>query len=304
MSIVVFGSINMDVIARTSRFPQPGETVTGDTVTTVPGGKGANQAVACARLGVSTRLVGRIGNDTFGSDLRASLHRYGVDDQYVEEHTGASGIAVITVNNAGENTILVIPGANGHVGTHDLARLDEALVGARVLLLQLEVPIEIVALAARRARQLGVTVILDPAPVQPLPNTLLTDVAIITPNEHEAAELVGYKLQTTHDIRRAAHDLRAAGASEVVIKLGARGAYWTDGVTELFQAAYLVKAVDTVAAGDAFNGGLAVAVSEDQPRHAALQWAAATSAIAVTRYGAQTAMPARAEVEGLMRSLV
>jgi ribokinase len=190
MSIVVFGSINMDLVAGTQCLPRPGETLAGHSFRTVPGGKGANQAVACARLGAPTRMVGRLGADGFGVALRAGLVQEGIDVTGVgADPVQPSGVALITVEASGENTIIVVPGANGAVGAAELERLDAALAGARALLLQLEVPLEAVIAAAERARAQGVTVILDPAPAQALPAALFPLVDILTPNESEAAAL-------------------------------------------------------------------------------------------------------------------
>jgi ribokinase len=301
MSIVVFGSINMDLVAGTQRLPRPGETLAGHSFRTVPGGKGANQAVACARLGAPTRMVGRLGADGFGVALRAGLVQEGIDVTGVgADPVQPSGVALITVEASGENTIIVVPGANGAVGAAELERLDAALAGARALLLQFEVPLEAVIAAAERARAQGVTVILDPAPAQALPAALFPLVDILTPNESEAAALVGFPIADEAAAAQAAHQLRARGSAAVVIKRGGHGALalTPDGVVAL--PAMPVTAVDTVAAGDAFNAGLAVALAAGQPFAMALRWGLAAGALAVTRPGAQEAMPTRDEVLDLL----
>jgi len=192
MAIVVFGSINMDLVVRAPRLPASGETLTGSAFLTSVGGKGANQAVACARLGAATRLIGRLGDDVFGGTLREGLHADGVDVTDVGTSVGIpSGVALITVDDRGENTIVVVPGANGTMGDDDVARLDSALEDARVLLLQLEIPLNAVVTAAQAARRHGVTLILDPAPARPLPPELYVATDIVTPNETEAAALTG-----------------------------------------------------------------------------------------------------------------
>jgi ribokinase len=322
MSAVVFGSINMDMVTRVARLPRPGQTLSGLTFTTAAGGKGANQAVACARLGVPTHMVGRVGDDGFGSALRAGLVAYGVDVGGVTITPGSSGVAAITVDDTGENSIVVVPGANGLVGTEDLARLSTALNGAQVLLLQLEVPLPAVLAAAQLAQERAVTVILDPAPAQALPDDLYRLVDVLTPNESEAAELVGFTLDDDHAVRRAAHELHARSGGTVVIKLGARGAFVLDDQDEGFMSGFAVAAVDTVAAGDAFNGGLAAGLCAGLPlwekvrsqksevrmpnaqvgsaQPFALSWALAAGALAVTRPGAQQAMPTRAELLALL----
>lgn len=300
MAIAVFGSINMDLVVRTPRLPAPGETLTGRTFFTVPGGKGANQAVACARLGVPTRMVGRVGDDGFGEQLRASLRGYGVNDAGVLTTPGPSGVAVIAVDDAAENTIVIIPGANGAVSVADVARLEQALSDARVLLLQLEVPLEAVIAAARAARDRGVVVILDPAPAQALPEELYTLADIITPNESEAAILTGLTVADDAAAAEAARVLLARGARRAIIKLGARGAWVADSADERLAPAFAVTPVDTVAAGDAFNGGLAAALSEGRSFDEAVRWGLAAGALSVMKSGAQPSMPERAE---LMRFL-
>ena len=300
MAIVVFGSINMDLVVRTPRLPTPGETLTGHTFFTAPGGKGANQAVACARLGAPTRMVGRVGDDLFGEQLRASLRSFGVQDDGVLTTPGPSGVALIAVDDLAENTIVIVPGANGSVSIADIPRLEAVLDGARILLVQLEVPIETVVAAARAAHTRGVTVILDPAPALPLPDELYALADIITPNEHEAATLTGIAVRDDQGAIAAARALIARGARRVAIKLGARGALTADTEGEQFWSSFTVTPVDTVAAGDAFNGGLAVALSEGRSFDEAIRWGLAAGALSVTRHGAQPSMPERNEVLTLL----
>jgi len=300
VAIVVFGSINMDLVVRTPRLPTPGETLTGHTFFTAPGGKGANQAVACARLGAPTRMVGRVGDDLFGEQLRASLRSFGVQDDGVLTTPGPSGVALIAVDDTAENTIVIVPGANGAVSIADIPRLEAVLDGARILLVQLEVPIETVVAAARAAHTRGVTVILDPAPALPLPDELYALADIITPNEHEAATLTGIAVRDDQGAIAAARALIARGARRVAIKLGARGALTADAEGEQFWSPFTVTPVDTVAAGDAFNGGLAVALSEGRSFNEAIRWGLAAGALSVTRHGAQPSMPERNEVLTLL----
>ena len=300
MAVVVFGSINMDLVVRTPRLPTPGETLTGHTFFTAPGGKGANQAVACARLGVPTRMVGRVGDDLFGEQLRASLRSFGVQDDGVLTTPGPSGVALIAVDDTAENTIVIVPGTNGAVSIADIPRLERALDGARALLLQLEVPIETVVAAARAAHTRGVTVILDPAPALPLPDELYALADIITPNEHEATTLTGIAVHDDQGAIAAARALIARGARRVALKLGARGALTADAEGEQFWSPFTVTPVDTVAAGDAFNGGLAVALSEGRSFDEAIRWGLAAGALSVTRHGAQPSMPERNEVLTLL----
>jgi ribokinase len=300
MSVIIFGSINMDLVVRTPRLPTPGESLTGHTFFTAPGGKGANQAVACARLGAHARMIGRVGDDVFGETLRRSLGEDGVDVAGVTSQPGPSGVAVIAVDDAAENNIIVVPGANGAVGSNDLALLDEALADARVLLLQLEVPIDAVIAAARLARQRGVMVLLDPAPARPLPPELYAQADIITPNESEASALVGTPVQSQEHAERAAHLLLERGARAAIIKMGSKGVYWSDGAASAFAPAFRVAAVDTVAAGDAFNGALATALDAGLPFGEAIRWGLAGGALSVTKAGAQQSMPTRAELLALL----
>ncbi|HEU4327714.1 MAG TPA: ribokinase [Roseiflexaceae bacterium] len=303
MAVVVFGSINMDLVVRTPRLPGPGETLLGGGFFTAPGGKGANQAVAAARAGATTRMVGRVGGDVFGAALRDGLRANGVDVAGVHtDASAASGVALIQVDDAGENTIVVAPGTNGALGADDLARLEQALAGATVLLLQLEVPLEAVVAAAQLARQRGVVVVLDPAPARPLPAELYPLVDLITPNEHEAAALVGFPVAGPDDAPRAVRELLARGAHGAVVKLGGRGACWSNGGPPLMLPPFPVAPVDTVAAGDAFNGALAAALSAGLPLPEALRWGAAAGALAVTRAGAQPALPRREELLALLES--
>jgi ribokinase len=261
MTALVFGSINMDLVARTPRLPAPGETITGHEFFTAPGGKGANQAVAAARLATPTKMIGRVGGDNFGLELQEKLEEAGVDTFAVSVDLGvSSGVALIGVDDAAQNTIIIIPGANGRVGDEDIERLAEQLSGARLLLLQLEVPLEATMAAARLAQQHGVTVVLDPAPALELPAEFYPLIDIITPNEVEAAQLVGFPVAGREDGQRAAAALLRRGVKTAIIKMGALGAVYAtqidDGETkpEGFAPAFKVEAVDTVAAGDAFNG--------------------------------------------------
>jgi len=301
MSIIVFGSINMDLVVRTSRLPAPGETLTGHSFFTAPGGKGANQAVACARLDASTLMVGRVGGDVFGDVLLENLKSNGVGTTTVtQDNTVASGVALIAVDDSAENNIIVVPGANGQVNERDLEQLGTVLVNANLLLMQLEIPLAMVIAAAKMAHDRGILVILDPAPAHQLPDELYPWVDILTPNQTEAATLVGFPVHDRESIQRAAQVMLARGTKQVVIKMGAQGAYLRDARGGQFMPAVPVVAVDTVAAGDAFNSALAVALSEGKTFDEALQWGLAGGALAVTKEGAQGAMPYR---EALLKIL-
>jgi ribokinase len=303
MTVVVFGSINMDLVARTPYLPAPGETITGHAFSTVPGGKGANQAVAAARLNSPTRMIGRVGDDNFGPELRQNLSQVGVDTTAIATDASvSSGVAVIAVDDSGQNNIIIIPGANGRVGQADLDRLADCLTEARLLLLQLEIPLEVTVAAARLAQQAGLMVVLDPAPARDLPEALYRLVDLLTPNEVEAGQLAGFPVETKEDALRAAELLVKRGVSTVIIKMGAVGVVYAvqakDGqISQGFIPAFKVQAVDTVAAGDAFNGGLATALLEGQELPTAVRWGAAVGALSATKAGAQPSMPSRTELE-------
>ncbi|TDE42201.1 ribokinase [Nonomuraea mesophila] len=289
--ISVFGSANMDLVAYVSEAPKRGETVTGHHFRTIPGGKGANQAIAAARAGARVAFLGAVGDDGFGAEMRATLVEAGVDVSGLRQVPGPSGIAHIVVDDAGGNSIVVVPGANGTVtgpSADDLAVIAES----QALLLQLELPLEAVVEAARGARAAGVPVFLTPAPAQPLPEELLDAVTTIVPNEHEAAAITGVAGAD------AALDALLERVEEAVITLGSQGALFGSRSGERLRVPSVpVKAVDTTAAGDTFVGALAVARSEGRAMAGALTFASAAAALSVQREGASTSMPAREEID-------
>lgn len=295
--ITVVGSVNMDLVVRAPRFARPGETITGLDFHTVPGGKGANQAVAARRLGGTVALVACVGEDAFGLAMRQSLADAGVHVQHVDVRGGhPSGVALITVDGHGENTIVVVPGANGCMTVDDVVLAADAITGAAVVLLQLEIPIPVVRAAARAARAQGATVVLNAAPAQSLDDDLLALADYLVVNETEIFALAGDGI---HERQAAIAALQARGATHVVLTLGAAGAIlappaggeWTSSY------AFAVPVVDTTAAGDAFVGGFAVALAEGVPPAEALRRGNAAGALAVMRPGAQPSLPSRAEVD-------
>ena len=301
--IVVLGGINMDLVTYSHQFPSPGETVVGRRFLTYAGGKGANQAVAAARMGGRTLMVGQVGDDMFGPQLLDGLREAGVD---------VSGVA--------QNRIVQVLGANSTCGPAQVAAVAAAIEDAQVLMLQLEVPVEVSLAAAREAKSQGKTVILDPGPVRPFPEELLQLADVITPNETEAEALVGFPMYTregggvdsSQPAERSAAELLRRGAGTAIIKLGAEGAVFAtgwQGDESAFparfmgrQTAFPVDAVDTVAAGDAFNGALAVALAEGMELKRAVLLACAAGALAVTTTGAQDSMPTRGAVQEFMAS--
>lgn len=303
-TVIVFGSINMDLVARTPRLPVPGETLLGREFFTAPGGKGANQAVAIARLGFTTQMVGRVGGDSFGTELINSLQTSGVQtDCVLVDREANSGVAAIAVDDIGENQIIVVPGVNGRVDETDVERLLHLLPSARALLLQFEIPMSAVVLAAQTARAAGVPVILDPAPAQlDVPADLYSLVDIITPNETEAGQMVGFPVTDPDSAAQAADVLRRRGVGTAIVKLGANGAVCATKEETFFVPAFSVSAVDTVAAGDAFNGGLATALAEGLPLRQAVVWGAAAGALASTKPGAQSSMCDRATFDAFLKT--
>jgi ribokinase len=293
--IVVVGSINIDLVARTPRIPVAGETVSGLDFQTFFGGKGANQAVAAARLGAPVSLIGQLGDDAFASQLRSGLEEAGVDTNAVGEVPGPSGVALISSDEEGENSIIVVAGANGHL-TSDLLDQQENLIrNAAIVLTQLEIPLGTVLHLAELTSRHNVPLVLDPAPARSLPDSLLSRVDWLTPNETETAALLETEFASPDE---AATALLERGVRNVILKLGARGCYLATGDGRRQQVpGCKVNAVDTTGAGDAFNAAFAVALSGGQDAVASAAWATAVGALSVTRYGAQASMPSHEEVE-------
>ncbi len=297
--VLVVGSINMDLVVRTARLPDPGETVSGKSFATIPGGKGANQAVAAARLGARTAMIGCVGDDSFGAELRRVLDADGIDCRAVRAVAGVpTGVALIEVDDAGRNHIVVVPGGNGHLSPADVQAHDALLASARAVVLQLEVPLDTVLFTAARARALGKLVVLNPAPAQPLPQELLASVDYLVPNELEASGLTGVRVDSPAAAAEAAQRLRAHGPGNVIVTLGAAGVLSAGEGGTRHHPARPVKAVDSTAAGDTFIGGLCAALVQGRSLDQAIAFAQAAAAISVTRPGAQTSIPRREEVEG------
>ena len=296
--IVVVGSINLDIVTRVERIPAPGETVIGGDVQQFEGGKGANQAVGVARLGHSVHLVGRVGDDDAGRRLLEALRRANVNVAGVMTTRGVpSGTALIATDRAGENSIVVSPGANGRLQPSDIERHAARVRSAALVMLQLEVPLETVECAIGIAHRAGVPVMLDPAPARSLSRSLLRRVTWLTPNETEAAHLAGMAHRGGEPTSRAtaralARTLRDRGSRHIIVTLGRHGACIASGDADLsWVSPFRVRAVDSTAAGDAFNAGLAVALAAGQPLVDAARFASAVAAVSVTRAGAQPSMP-------------
>jgi ribokinase len=302
MKIVVVGSANMDLVVQAERAPRAGETVVGKGFVTVPGGKGANQAVAAARLGGAVTFIARLGNDDFGRRNLEGFRREGIDTSHITIDPDApSGVALIVVEEGGENRIIVVPGANGRLSAGDVRKAERAFREAEVLLVQLEVPDEAVEAALSLARDSGLVAILNPAPARSFPPKLLEKVDILTPNEVELSHMAGVDVGDPEALPSAARKLLAWGPKYVVVTLGERGAFLVSREGELHIPAFPVDPVDTTAAGDAFNGALAVAIARGKGMEDAVRFACAAGALATTRLGAQPSLPNLAEVEDLLR---
>lgn len=296
----VIGSINMDMVLSVPRFPAAGETLTGGNFQTMPGGKGANQAVALGRLGAPVRMAGRVGDDAFGRRYLDHFRKNGVDVRAVDAVAGtATGVADILVNAAGENCIVIAPGANGLCDLEWLDRALEATADCEIFLLQLEIPLDTVAEAVRQLRKMGKTILLDPAPAVPLPEDVLSAVDFLTPNETEL-KAVTAELPEDAGIEERVRHLVGGSGRVVVHKRGADGAYigTRDGIEHV--SGFSVRAVDTTAAGDTFNAGLAAGLAMGWPLRDAVRLANAAGALAVTAYGAQEGMPSLEQAQALM----
>jgi ribokinase len=305
--IAVVGSINADLVVRCARLPRPGETISARDVSEVPGGKGANQAVAAARLGAEVTMIGRVGDDAFGQRLRTGLQENGVGvDWVLSTPNCASGLAIVAVEDSGENSILVVPGANGRLTPADVLAASEVIREADVLLVQLEVPFDTTIAAIQVARACGTPVILDPAPAPAFgeDQSMLAEllrVEVACPNEAEALALTNVQIATVADAERAACCLRSLGPKYGIVTLGARGAVLCEpDSSPLLIPAFNIRAVDTTAAGDAFAAALAVRLAQREPMSEAARFACAAGAVAASRAGAQPAMPTLSEVESLL----
>lgn len=301
--VVVVGSLNMDLVTRASRLPRAGETLVGQTFTTVPGGKGANQAVASARLGADVSMIGCVGTDAYGIQLRDALLVEGIDCRAVSTVEGSSGVALIVVDDTSQNAIVIVAGSNGELTPASLQAFDTVLQVANVIVCQLEVPMATVGYALKRGRELGKTVILNPAPASaPLPAEWYASIDYLIPNESEAGALSGVTVDSLDSARLAATRLFQAGAGKVIITLGPQGVLFSDGLVFEHLVAPKVKAVDTTAAGDTFVGGFAAALANGESEAEAIRFGQVAAALSVTRAGAQPSIPTLHDVQGFVPS--
>ena len=295
-SIIVVGSINMDLVVHAPRLPQLGETILGRDFHTYPGGKGANQATTCARLGAKVSMIGRVGKDQFGKELLGSMNESGVEVSAVmPDENRSSGVALITVVEDGDNTIIVSPGANGSLTSDDVVRQQSKFKEAAVVVLQLEIPLMVIETAIQLAKENGVKVVLNPAPAQSLSDSVLQQIDYLIPNQTELSRLTGKK-----EISEGVANLRSRGIANVIVTLGGDGVFFLEDSKLTHFPAYPVQVVDTTAAGDAFVGAFAVGLSENQTLAEAVRWGNAAGALAVTKAGAQPSLPHRDELMNLL----
>ncbi len=303
--IAVIGSLNMDLVVRAPRIPKPGETIIGaDDLHMIPGGKGANQAYASAMLGAEVSMVGRVGDDMFGEQLITSLKKAGVDTHNITRDSDApTGIAMIVVEEGGQNSIVVSSGANWRISPMDVLRAETVIRSANLILLQVEIPLPAVIKAAQFAKDHGVKVVLNPAPAQQLPAELLSLTDILIPNETEAAMLSGCDVGTDDGIRQAAARLCQSGVKTIIMTRGSRGASMITENEIVHFPAFSVEPVDTTAAGDAFVGSFAVALAEGRSITEAVRYGNAAGALSTTKSGAQPSMPGRDDLDKILQTM-
>ena len=295
-TILVIGSSNTDMTAKTAELPRPGETVLGGVFTMGAGGKGANQAVAAQRLGGKVKFICKVGKDMFGDNSIAQYEKEGLDTSGILRSNLPSGVALIYVDSHAENCIVVASGANGDLTEDDIEKSRKDLEGCDILLLQLESPIPSVLKAAKIAHQAGKTVVLNPAPACPLPEELFRNIDLFIPNETELSTFSGMPVTSQEEAQAAAKAMQAKGVGKLIVTMGSKGALICEGGPSVFVPAHKVKAVDTTAAGDTFCGALCVAISEGKSLKEAAEFACAASALTVQKMGAQNSIPYRKDL--------
>ena len=294
--ICVIGSLNMDLVVNVDEMPKKGQTLIGSSFKEVPGGKGANQAVAIARLGGDINMIGKVGSDSFGKTLIEQLKNDNVDTEYVQIENCASGVAMITVDKNAENSIVVAPGANFRVLEEDIDKCIDGIKKSDIVVLQLETPLNTIKYALEKSKELGKYTILNPAPAVKLGDEIIRNVDLLTPNETELEILSGVKIETEDDIKKAAHVMIEKGVKELIVTLGSKGSLYINEETMNFKKSYKVEAIDTTAAGDSYTGALAVAFSKNESIEEAMDFASKVGALSVMKEGAQTSLPTLEDV--------
>ena len=296
-NICVIGSLNMDFVVNVDTMPKPGQTIIGSNFKEVPGGKGANQAVAMTRLNGNVSMIGKVGEDGFGQTLINSLKNDKVDTTYIQTSKGATGVALITVDKNAQNSIVVSPGANFEVKEDDIDNNIEAIKNSDIVVLQLETPLNTIKYALNKAKELNKYTILNPAPAVKLDDEIIKNVDLLTPNETELEIISGVSIETEEDIQKAAQIMIEKGVKELIVTLGSKGSLYINKEKSMFKKAYKVEAVDTTAAGDSYTGALAVALSQDKNIEDAMDFASKVGALSVLKEGAQSSLPTLEDVK-------
>lgn len=296
-NICVIGSLNMDLVVNVDTMPKPGQTIIGSNFKEVPGGKGANQAVAMARLNGNVSMIGKVGEDGFGQTLINSLKNDKVDTTYIQTSKGATGVALITVDKNAQNSIVVSPGANFEVKEDDIDNNIEAIKNSDIVVLQLETPLNTIKYALNKAKELNKYTILNPAPAVKLDDEIIKNVDLLTPNETELEIISGVSIETEEDIQKAAQIMIEKGVKELIVTLGSKGSLYINKEKSMFKKAYKVEVVDTTAAGDSYTGALAVALSQDKNIEDAMDFASKVGALSVLKEGAQSSLPTLEDVK-------
>lgn len=296
-NICVIGSLNMDLVVNVEKMPKAGQTLLGSNFKEVPGGKGANQAVAMARLNGKVTMIGKVGNDSFGETLVNSLKKDNVNTDYIQVEKGPSGVALITVDKNAQNSIVVAPGANYKLTKEDIDKNIDAIKNSDIVVVQLETPLETIKYALKKAKELGKYTILNPAPAVVLEDEIIENVDLLTPNETELEIISGKSISNEDDINECAQIMINKGVKELIVTLGSKGSLYINKETSMFKKAYKVEAIDTTAAGDSYTGALAVAISIGKDMEYAMDFASKVGALSVMKEGAQSSLPTLIEVE-------
>ena len=296
-NICVIGSLNMDLVVKVDTMPKGGQTLIGSNFKEVPGGKGANQAVAMARLGGNVSMIGKVGNDGFGQTLLNALKTDNVNTDYIGIEEGPTGVALITVDKNAENSIVVAPGANFKVAVEDIDNNIESINNSDIVVVQLETPLETIKYGLKKAKEAGKYTILNPAPAVVLEDEIIKNVDLLTPNETELEILSGVEINTEDDIKRAAQIMIDKGVKELIVTLGSKGSLYINKERSMFKSAYKVQAVDTTAAGDSYTGALSVAFANNKDVEEAMDFASKVGALSVMKEGAQSSLPTLKDVE-------